>query len=48
MSMNTKNLENARTTETTPFDSAVNSPLAKILNPIKRRAMVQILHMLFL
>ena len=42
-SINTKDLENARTAETIPLDNAVNIPLAKILNPIKRRAAVQIL-----
>ena len=43
ISMNTNDRENARTAETTPFDSAVNIPLAKILKPIKKRAIVQIL-----
>lgn len=43
ISMNTKDLENARTAETIPLDSAVNIPLVKILNPIKSSAMVQIL-----
>ena len=42
-SMNTKDLENARTAEITPLDKAVNMPLAKILNPIKNSAIVQIL-----
>ena len=39
---NTKDRENARTADTVPLDSAVNIPLAKILNPIKRSAAVQI------
>ena len=43
ISINTKDLENARMAEITPFDNAVNVPLAKILNPIKNSAMVQIL-----
>ena len=42
ISMNTKDRENARTADTTPLDSAVNIPLAKILNPINISAMVQI------
>ena len=42
-SMNTKDLENASAADTTPFDSAVNIPLAKILKPINSNAMVQIL-----
>lgn len=42
-SKKTNDLEKARTAETTPFDSAVNMLLAKILNPIKSRAAVQIL-----
>ncbi len=42
ISINTKDLENARTAETTPLDSAVNIPLAKILNPINNSATVQI------
>ena len=41
ISMNTNDLENARTAETTPLDSAVNAPLAKMLNPMKNRASVQ-------
>ena len=40
--MNTKDLENAKIAETTPFDSAVNIPLAKILKPMKNNAIVQI------
>ena len=40
-SINTKDLENARTADTIPLDKAVNIPLAKILNPIKNRAIVQ-------
>lgn len=43
ISINTKDLENARTAETIPLDKAVNIPLAKILKPIKRSAAVQIL-----
>ena len=43
ISMNTNDRENASTAETTPFDRAVNMPLAKILNPINKSAMVQIL-----
>ncbi len=42
MSINTNDREKASLAETTPFDSAVNIPLAKILNPIKHSAMVQI------
>ena len=42
ISINTNDLENARTAETTPFDKAVNMLLAKILNPIKSKAMVHI------
>ena len=42
-SINTKDLINARTAETTPLDNAVNIPLANILKPIKRSAIVQIL-----
>ena len=42
-SMNTKDLENASTAETTPLDNAVNIPLAKILKPMNNSAMVQIL-----
>ena len=42
ISMNTNDLEKARTAETTPLDNAVNIPLANILNPIKSNAMVQI------
>ena len=38
--MNTNDLENASTAETTPFDNAVNVPLANILNPMNRSAMV--------
>ena len=41
--INTNDLENARTAEITPFDNAVNIPLAKILKPIKSNATVQIL-----
>lgn len=43
ISINIKDLENARAAETTPLDRAVNIPLAKILNPIKNNAIVQIL-----
>ena len=43
ISIKTKDLANARTAETIPFDNAVNMPLAKILKPIKNNAMVQIL-----
>ena len=39
--INTKERENARTADTIPLDKAVNIPLAKILNPIKNRAIVQ-------
>ena len=42
ISMNTKEREKARIAETIPLDSAVNIPLAKILNPIKNSARVQI------
>lgn len=42
-SINTNDLENARTAEITPLDNAVNIPLAKILNPIKTNATVHIL-----
>ena len=42
-SINTKDLENANTAETIPLDNAVNIPLAKMLNPIKNSAIVQIL-----
>ncbi len=42
ISINTKDLENASTAETTPFESAVNIPLAQILKPIKKIAKVQI------
>lgn len=42
MSINTKERENARIAEMIPLDSAVNIPLAKILNPIKSRARLQI------
>ena len=42
INMNTKDLENARTAETTPLDNAVNIPLANILNPMNRSAMVHI------
>lgn len=41
MSINTKDRENARTAEMIPLDNAVNIPLAKILNPIKSRARLQ-------
>lgn len=41
-SINTKDLENARTAETTPLDNAVNIPLAKILKPINSSAIVHI------
>ena len=40
--MNTKDREKARTAETNPLDKAVNSPLAKMLKPIKRSARTQI------
>ena len=43
ISIKTNDLENASTAETIPFDNAVNIPLAKILNPIKKSATVQIL-----
>ena len=43
ISINTKDLENARIAETIPFDRAVNIPLAKILNPINNNAIVQTL-----
>ena len=43
ISINTKDLENARIAETAPLDNAVNIPLAKILKPIKRSAAVHIL-----
>ena len=43
ISIKTNDLEKARTAETTPFDSAVNIPLAKILKPMKSSATVQIL-----
>ncbi len=43
ISINTKDLEKAKTAEIIPLDSAVNIPLANILNPMKRRAMVHIL-----
>ena len=43
ISINTKERENARTADTTPLDSAVNIPLAKILKPIKSSAAVHIL-----
>lgn len=43
MSINTNDLENARTAETIPFDNAVNIPLAKMLKPMNNRAIVQIL-----
>ena len=42
ININTKDREKARTAETTPLDNAVNIPLAKILKPIKSKAMVQI------
>ncbi len=42
MSINTNDLENARTAETIPLDNAVNIPLAKMLNPIKHNAAVHI------
>ncbi len=41
-SINTKDLENASTADTTPLDNAVNIPLAKILKPMKSNAIVQI------
>ena len=37
ISIKTKDLENARTAETAPLDSAVNIPLAKMLKPIKSK-----------
>lgn len=40
-SMNTKEREKARIAETMPLESDVNIPLAKILNPMKNRAMLQ-------
>ncbi len=40
--INTKEREKASTPETTPLDSAVNIPLAKMLKPIKSSATVQI------
>lgn len=43
ININTNDLENARMAETTPLDNAVNNPLAKILNPIKNNATLQIL-----
>lgn len=43
ISINTNDLENARTADTIPLDNAVNVPLAKILNPIKNNAIVHIL-----
>jgi len=43
ININTKERENARIAETIPFDNAVKVPLAKILNPIKSNAIVQIL-----
>ena len=43
ISINTKDLEKAKTAETIPLESAVNIPLANILSPIKRRAIVHIL-----
>lgn len=43
ISINTNDLENARTAETIPLDNAVNIPLAKILKPIKNNAAVHIL-----
>ena len=43
ININTKDLENASMAEITPLDSAVNMPLANILNPIKKRAIVHIL-----
>lgn len=43
ISINTNDLANARTAETTPLDNAVNMPLANILKPIKKSAIVQIL-----
>ncbi len=43
ISINTKDLEKASTAETTPLDNAVNIPLAKILKPMKNKAIVQIL-----
>ena len=41
--INTKDLENASTAETTPLDKAVNIPLANMLKPINSNAMVHIL-----
>ena len=41
ISMNTKDREKARMADTSPFDSAVNIPLAKMLNPMKINAKVQ-------
>ena len=41
-SMKTKEREKARIAETIPLDNAVNIPLAKMLNPIKNSASVQI------
>lgn len=41
ININTNDRENARIADTTPFDSAVNIPLAKILKPIKNNAIVQ-------
>lgn len=43
ININTNDLENARTAEINPLDNAVNIPLAKILKPINKSAMVQIL-----
>lgn len=43
ININTNDLENARMADTTPLDNAVNIPLAKILNPIKSKAIVHIL-----
>ena len=42
ISINTNDLEKARTADTAPFDRAVNIPLAKILKPINKSAAVQI------
>ena len=41
MSMKTKEREKAKTAEISPLDKAVNSPLAKILKPIKSSAKLQ-------
>ena len=41
ITINTKDLEKARTAETIPLFKAVNKLLEKILNPIKHRAILQ-------